>query len=438
MTLERGSEASQLTAAAVRRMVDDQAPETAALDFKSDVYGNRDADRRELADDVAAFANADGGLILIGVGEDESGCAVSADGVPVSDDEANRMSQIIADNISPVPVTDIQLIPSDDGRDRGYIAIHVPKSTAAPHGTKINSGYRYPVRHGRTTRYLKENEIASRYQGRRDGADKLRARVDEIAQDALGRIDGERPWVLVSLVAERPGDLSISDATLRAFSEEIVGSPACDDIVNYSSSWMRVRVAPGRLIADGSVNSEAKSRWAFAERFADGAAVCGLILPHQEFANQPDGVRRAMLFDHLLSSCTLSSVRRAARYATEAGAGGDALVRVDIVWPDHGDFELYIGNEAWQYSGHTLGTHGLSGGVDAAFLTVPLGSLPFASASLVAATAALVSELAQNFGLAELGQFTLAGELRSAGWNGSSPTQKLACRWADAAQVPIV
>ncbi|MBO3750909.1 ATP-binding protein [Streptosporangiaceae bacterium NEAU-GS5] len=44
-------------------------PEAEDLDFKRDLYGNSDKDRRALTTDAAAMANTQGGIIVLGIGE---------------------------------------------------------------------------------------------------------------------------------------------------------------------------------------------------------------------------------------------------------------------------------------------------------------------------------------------------------------------------------
>jgi hypothetical protein len=52
---------------ALQRLVDGAIREDTDLEFKGKLYGNSDSDRRDLAGDVAALANAGGGLIVLGI-----------------------------------------------------------------------------------------------------------------------------------------------------------------------------------------------------------------------------------------------------------------------------------------------------------------------------------------------------------------------------------
>ena len=85
-------------------LVTNHVPEAFDLDFKAQLYGNSERDRKDLATDVAALANTGGGLLVLGIEEDRQARAVAAPGVPVSDDEVRRILQIVGSLVVPLPV----------------------------------------------------------------------------------------------------------------------------------------------------------------------------------------------------------------------------------------------------------------------------------------------------------------------------------------------
>ena len=98
-------------------LVTSQVAEAFDLDFKAQLYGNSDRDRRGLATDVAALANTAGGLLVLGIEEDRQARAVAAPGVPVSDDQITRILQIVGSLVVPLPVFEplpIRMPGSDD------------------------------------------------------------------------------------------------------------------------------------------------------------------------------------------------------------------------------------------------------------------------------------------------------------------------------------
>src|SRR4051812_6417376 len=76
-------------------VVASQVREDGDLDFKAQPYGKSDSERRELAADVAAMANDRGGVIVIGV-RDEDDVAVELVPVELEDGEEGRLRQTAA------------------------------------------------------------------------------------------------------------------------------------------------------------------------------------------------------------------------------------------------------------------------------------------------------------------------------------------------------
>lgn len=62
-------------------LVDSQVQEGIDLEYKSELYGGGDEERRELLRDVVSMANAQGGLILLGITEDGEGIPMGLVGV---------------------------------------------------------------------------------------------------------------------------------------------------------------------------------------------------------------------------------------------------------------------------------------------------------------------------------------------------------------------
>lgn len=157
-----GVQLEAVAAEDIHSLVSNGVAESFDLDFKQTLYGRGDSDKRALAGDVAALANTAGGVIVVGVAEDDQARATAADGVDLSDAEKARMLQVIASGVSPMPAVEIlavpvgQTPPPDDGNselgERGYFLIAVPRSLAAPHAVLVNDGFRFPKRNGSTTR----------------------------------------------------------------------------------------------------------------------------------------------------------------------------------------------------------------------------------------------------------------------------------------------
>lgn len=254
------------------------------LDFKQALYGNSDRDRRSLAGDVAALANTGGGVILLGVEEDDQARATAAPGVDITDAEVARMRQVVASLVAPMPVFDILSVvdpgagTGTDGTVRGFIVVAVPRSSAAPHAVLINDALRFPARNGATTRYLSEPEVATAYRNRFASAQRQAERVEEIEQEAIGRlaIDDRYGWLIVSLVPDLPGDLRLSEEAFRAFEMEVRTGRLT--ITGEGHSIYRTRVGRRRLLADGTGNYQPEARWISLELHTDGSGVFAMAV----------------------------------------------------------------------------------------------------------------------------------------------------------------
>src|SRR5712671_3409758 len=96
------SSLAELGSGDLESLVAGAVPEESDLEYKSQLYGTGDSEKRDLAGDVAAMANGVGGVIIVGV--------VAADGIPtrlapveLSEKEDLRMRQTITALVAPTP-----------------------------------------------------------------------------------------------------------------------------------------------------------------------------------------------------------------------------------------------------------------------------------------------------------------------------------------------
>jgi predicted HTH transcriptional regulator len=189
-------------------LVANQVPEAFELDFKSEMYGSSDKDKHDAATDVAAFANTAGGLLAVGIGEDDQARAFTAPGVALIEADERRIRQIVASRVVPMPVMDVIRVEDPAMPGHGFVLIAVPRSPLAPHAVVVNEALRYPRRNGATARYLSEPEVAAAYRERFAAVRRQTDRSQEIESDALDRLStaDDQVWVVTSLVPDLAGD----------------------------------------------------------------------------------------------------------------------------------------------------------------------------------------------------------------------------------------
>src|SRR4051812_19667531 len=95
LSLDRISEAD------LQALIATNTTEGRELDFKRDVYGASDADKREFLADISAFANTSGGHLVIGM-EESGGTATALVGLSVDPDaERLRLEQNARTGLQP-------------------------------------------------------------------------------------------------------------------------------------------------------------------------------------------------------------------------------------------------------------------------------------------------------------------------------------------------
>jgi hypothetical protein len=140
--------AAQLSWADVESIVKAEYPETSRLEFKEQIPAKSGTDawhtgdtriggygRNALLAEIVGFANAGGGLLLVGIKEskDEPHRAVGIEPVPRVAALAERLSQQVRDCIDP-PLLAVDFVPLSDGAtDQGVLAVQISASSLAPH-----------------------------------------------------------------------------------------------------------------------------------------------------------------------------------------------------------------------------------------------------------------------------------------------------------------
>jgi hypothetical protein len=121
-------------------LVENAIREGRSIEYKQQLPGGQDSDKKELLADVSSFANASGGDILFGIDEERDGngkptgiprAANGLGGINV-DQEIQRLENSIRSGIEP-RIPGLQIRPIDGFQNGPVIIIPVPKSWASPH-----------------------------------------------------------------------------------------------------------------------------------------------------------------------------------------------------------------------------------------------------------------------------------------------------------------
>lgn len=101
------------------------------VEFKKDLPGAKDEDKREFLADVSSFANTDGGEIIYGVEEDQ-GVITNIIGVTCADFDAEklRLENLVRDGIAPRIAIGLGIVACQAGK---LLVVRIEKSWIGPH-----------------------------------------------------------------------------------------------------------------------------------------------------------------------------------------------------------------------------------------------------------------------------------------------------------------
>lgn len=131
--ITEGKPIGEITAADLVGQVESGVPEGKVVEYKRDLPGMSDAEKKEFLFDVTSFANASGGYLFYGFDE-EGGIPKKITGIliPEPDSEILRLESIILDGVEPrIPGLELRFIAITDSAH--VLAIHIPKSWLLPH-----------------------------------------------------------------------------------------------------------------------------------------------------------------------------------------------------------------------------------------------------------------------------------------------------------------
>ena len=144
----------------VKRAVDAELPEAEDLDWKKGLPGDLD----EFAKDVAAMANATGGLLVYGVAEKRGvGTAESLHPFELTETDVRRLRSTVFSRIQPA-VTGVEFVDLKSKEGSGSVlVVCVPASEDAPHHIGNGNRIGVPLRVGTDTQWMNERSIERAY-----------------------------------------------------------------------------------------------------------------------------------------------------------------------------------------------------------------------------------------------------------------------------------
>ena len=124
----------------LRELLELPVQEGLQIEYKRDLYGKSDEQKKELLKDISGFANAFGGHLSIGVGE-EQGVPITVGGIDANPDESVRwLEQIAGSGIVPrIQGLRTKAVPLAGGKH--CLVIRIPRSWHPPHQVTLNKRF---------------------------------------------------------------------------------------------------------------------------------------------------------------------------------------------------------------------------------------------------------------------------------------------------------
>lgn len=173
-----------------------------------------------------------------------------------------------------------------------------------------------------------------------------------------------------------------------------------------------------RLLADGTRDDSPLAKWISFELHTDGSGVFSLCVWElmKHYPDREEEPRRQLLQDEGIVIAVMSGLLQLARHARDrAAAGGNALVRAQA-FPVSPMRPTGLGHNRFHGIAESRGTDALITQPPVAETTAGLDDLAQPCPELVAASALLIDEIGQAFGVPEMGQLSRDGRLRRPYW----------------------
>lgn len=200
-----------LTSEVLDEAVERAISEADGLDWKSEAPQEKDLAKSDLVKDIAAFANSGGGVLVLGVAEDQGRATGRVDVGEISESYERTLRRVAISGIHP-PVFGLEVHRIDQEPERRGLAIVVPASPDAPHLIYRGDYFGAPVRNHADTEWMRERQLEDLYRRRWSHRSSTDHDVEELYDElALGLTDQFSTLVIAAQprgqrVALRPPD----------------------------------------------------------------------------------------------------------------------------------------------------------------------------------------------------------------------------------------
>ena len=297
----------EITIQDFQQLIDDNAVETKTLEFKRDFYRlniqdqkTKDEAKTELLKDISAFANTNGGDLIIGVDE-EAGAAIKIVGFTCDDPDAlfRQIKQLTDSWIEPRIDLSYKSIPT--GIDQIVMLIRVESSVNGPHRVTFKQHNQFYLRGFGSISTMDINELRNAFLFSQSLSDKIRRfrhdRFEAIIRDSnLPQPTRFREsFLLVHIIPEQA---FTSSHQLSA--QEFKTSASRMRLLNNSRPECRLNL-DGYLLSH-SPEVQGPAEWSFTQFYKNGIVEMYCSGMRIEYPNRHKSTTEYIVNEHTLHS----------------------------------------------------------------------------------------------------------------------------------------
>jgi hypothetical protein len=213
---------ADVTLADIQTLATNGVAEGRTLEFKAELPGPRDKDKREFLHDVISFANTDGGDLIFGV-EAKAGVAKGVPGAALVDSPDGtvlRLEGILGSCVEP-RLIGVRTEVFDVTGGGAAILMRIPASFAAPHRGGFDGSYRFYHRNSRGKAEMDVHELRAAFAASEGLTPRLKAlHEDAVRQAQSGDLPfhmAEGPRAVLSImplgILREPRQLDLDNTT---------------------------------------------------------------------------------------------------------------------------------------------------------------------------------------------------------------------------------
>jgi hypothetical protein len=178
----------QISETDLQELIDNNVEESLVLDYKGELTSNK-----EIAKDVSSMANAKGGFLIYGIGEDEHKRATKLLGIEAKGAK-EKVDNIVLSTIQPRLEVNIQSVHLQADPTKTTLVLRIPESSRAPHMVTIEHDNRYYKRRNFQALVMEESEVRELYGRMADMSKKVDGILASKGNGLLDPNENGEPW----------------------------------------------------------------------------------------------------------------------------------------------------------------------------------------------------------------------------------------------------